>query len=123
MAERHSAAALTANDALLRHSHISVTPTASVTAACSVYAVATDPPHMRTQENVLWILCQPGSPASSTTTRVNWVEAAKASQMCGPKAKVATSTNSTAVAVAAANVRQRPVAASTNGIINPNCGL
>jgi hypothetical protein len=36
---------------VLRHSHISMTPTASMTAACSMQAVATDPPHMRTQEN------------------------------------------------------------------------
>ena len=36
------------------------------------------PPHMRTHENTLWILCQPVSPCSSTTVRVNWVEARKA---------------------------------------------
>jgi len=42
---------------VLRHSHISMTPTASMTAACSMQAVATDPPDMRTQENGCFGFC------------------------------------------------------------------
>ena len=46
------------------------------------------PPHMRTQENTLWILNQPVPPCSSTTVRLNLVEARNAGHTSGPKASV-----------------------------------
>ena len=81
------------------------------------------PPHMRTQENTLWILYQPVPPCSSTTVRVNLVEARNALHTSMPNANVTASASSATVAAAAANTRQRPLAASTSGISRPNCGL
>ena len=81
------------------------------------------PPHMRTQEKTLWILYQPVPPCSSTTVRVNLVEARNALHTSTPKASVTASVSTATVAAAAANTRQRPVAISTSGISSPNCGL
>ncbi len=41
------------------------------------------PPHMRTHENTLWILNQPVPPCSSTTLRVNCVDAKNAAPHLG----------------------------------------
>ena len=45
------------------------------------------PPHMRTQENTLWILYQPVSPCSSTTLRVNGSRRRKRCHTSAPKAQ------------------------------------
>ena len=74
------------------------------------------PPHMRTQENTLWILYQPVPPCSSTTLRVNLVEARNAVHTSVPKASVTASAISATVAAAAAKTRQRPLAISTSGM-------
>ena len=81
------------------------------------------PPHIRVQANTLWILNQPVPPCSSTTVRVNSVEARKARQTSTPKASVTASVSAATVAAAAATARQRPLAISTSGISTPNCGL
>ena len=78
---------------------------------------------MRATENTLCIFSQPVSPCSSTTVRVNLVEARKAAQTSGPKASVTISVSAMTVSAAAAKVRQRPLAISTTGIRTLNCGL
>ena len=78
---------------------------------------------MRTHEKTLWILCQPVSPASSTTMRLNSVEARNALHTCGPNASVLATASAATVECREPNARQRPVATSTSGIMRPNCGL
>ena len=81
------------------------------------------PPHMRTQENTLWILYQPVPPCSSTTVRVKCGGGEERGPHIDTEGECDGERHHATVAAAAAKARQRPLATSTSGMSTPNCGL